>query len=109
MNDVLRLTEALAQKTLGWKSGPNRYLMSNRRWLPKWRFQPTEKIADAFHLVEAGGVEKYQILAERKNKYLVKVRTSRSTGQGCATSLPLAISLAVARAYGIDVDCLCEF
>ena len=99
-----KLIAMLATRVLHWRIAPGRYLKEDRRWLPAWRFQPTVKIGDAFQLLEAASIEKYKIRAERKGMYVVTVTTSRAAGKGCEASLPLAISLAVARAHGIKVD-----
>jgi hypothetical protein len=46
------LTALLAQKVMGWNVAPDRSLIGNRSWIPRWRFQPTEKLDDAFRLLE---------------------------------------------------------
>src|SRR5947207_380778 len=47
-----RLTQELATRVMGWKVVPDRFLMSNRRWKPRWRFQPCRRLEDAFSLLE---------------------------------------------------------
>jgi hypothetical protein len=47
-----RLTAILAQRVMGWRVAPDRFLMGNRRWSPRWRFQPTERVKDAYRLLE---------------------------------------------------------
>jgi hypothetical protein len=104
VNGEQQLTEALAHRVLGWKTAPNRYLISNRRWLPRWRFQPTEKIADAFQLLEADEVADYVLHVDCHDVCWVKVRTNVASAEASGSSLPLTICIAVARAYDIEME-----
>jgi len=38
-----RLIDGLAVGVMGWTVAPDRFLMGRRRWIPRWRFQPTRK------------------------------------------------------------------
>jgi hypothetical protein len=38
------LAAVLAERVMRWGVGPDRFLLSNRCWLPRWRFQPTESM-----------------------------------------------------------------
>jgi len=99
-----QLTEALARMALGWKTAPNRYLMRDRGWLPMWRFKPTERIADAFQLLETDAVLDYVLRVDRHGVCWVKVRTTATSAEASGTSLPLTICVAIARVYGIHVE-----
>jgi hypothetical protein len=99
-----QLTVVLAEKVMGWRVAPDRFLMDRRRWLATWRFQPTKNIADAFQLVEAAGVVEFALRASRNGVYGVKVRTSAASAEASGSSLPLTICVAIARAYSIDVE-----
>jgi hypothetical protein len=99
-----KLVAALANRVMKWNVTPDRFLMNGRRWLPLWRFQPTENIADAFQLLEAAGLEGYALRADSNGLYSAQVQTSRESAEASGSSMPLAICLAVARAFGIPVE-----
>src|SRR5271168_2200664 len=99
-----QLTDLLALRVMGWGTGPSRYLLSTRSWLPKWRFQPTKIIADAFKLLEALAAVEYALRADRKGLYRATVRTTDRSGEASGSSLPCVICLAIARAYCIRVE-----
>ena len=46
------LTGLLAERVMGWTAAPNRFMQGRRRWIPSWRFQPCESLADAFQLLD---------------------------------------------------------
>lgn len=98
------LTALLAQRVMGWEVGPERFLMGNRRWLPRWRFQPSERLEDAFRLLEQAAPEEYSIGAAENGSCWAKVRIAGTTGEACEPSKSRAITFAIARAFGIDVD-----
>ena len=98
------LTAILAERVMGWSVGPHRVLMSSRRWLPTWRFKPTKNIADAFQLLDAADVLEYFLRADKNGIYRVRVRRSAASAEASGACLPLTICVAVARAYGIDVE-----
>ena len=41
------LAAILADQVMGWKVGPDRFTMAGRRWMPRWKFQPTVRMEDA--------------------------------------------------------------
>lgn len=104
MNDTDELTRELARRVLGWKTAPNRYIASDRRWLPKWRFQPTKKISDAFQLLQAGDAVDYVLRADRNGLFSAKIRTHVGSAEASASSLPLAICLAMAGIHGVGLE-----
>jgi hypothetical protein len=89
---------------MGWTIGPKRFSFGRRGWMPRWRFQPTENIADAFQLLESADVVEYVLHADPKGLYRAKVRTPSASAEATSSSLPSAICLAVAHAYGIRVE-----
>jgi hypothetical protein len=95
------MDEMLAEKVMGWRLGPGRFLIDGRRWLPQWRFQPTKNIADAFQLLQRADVVEYALSANRNEPCWAQVRTMKGTAKASASSLPLAICVAIARVYGI--------
>jgi hypothetical protein len=100
------LTSLLAQRVLGWTVAPERFLMSNRRWMPRWRFQPIERLPDAIRLLEAAAAERFEISADKNGLLSVRVNIRGMTGKAQDRSRPRAITLAIAQALQINVDSL---
>jgi len=46
------LTRLLAERVMKWTAGPNLFMLGGRTWIPNWRFQPCENLADAFQLLD---------------------------------------------------------
>jgi hypothetical protein len=98
------LTAVLAEKVMGWSIGPDRFMMGDRRWMPRWRFQPTANLIDAFQLLEGAAPNEYSMSGGNDVGFLVRVRIGSVTGEARGTSKPLAITHAIARAAGIEVE-----
>ena len=94
----------LAEQVMGWAASGDRYQMSNRSWMPRWRFQPVEKLEDAFRLLEEAGPQEYSICGDDKGGIHVRVRIDGTAGEVRGTSKPLTITYAIARAVGIEVE-----
>jgi hypothetical protein len=101
---VERLTALLAKRILGWRSGPDRFLMAGRRWLPRWRFQPTERMADASRLLEQASPQDYAMGATESGGFWARVRIAGVTGEARESSQARALTVAIARAIGIDPE-----
>jgi hypothetical protein len=97
------LTATLAQKVMRWGVAPDRFLMDRRRWMPRWRFQPSEKLQDAFRLLEAADPEEFSIDA-RGRTCTVSVQIGGTVGEASDTSKARAITHAVARAVGLEPE-----
>ena len=98
------LTAILAERVMGWTVGPDRFMMGNRGWTPRWRFQPAEKLEDAFRLLEEAAPQEYSISGDDKGGIHVRVRINGKAGEAYGTSKPLTITYAIARAVGIEVE-----
>ena len=85
-----------------WKVAPNRFLLGNRNWMPRWRFQPTKKLEDAFRVLEQARPEFYSMSAKNCGTFSVEVRIEGKMGKAWNESKPLAIALALARALGLE-------
>ena len=97
------LTAILAARVMRWDVAPDRFLMDGRRWLPRWRFQPTKSIQDAFRLLEAANPEEYIMRGRGVDEFWVRVRLhSGGVGEASDKSKACAIASAVARAIGVD-------
>jgi Phage ABA sandwich domain len=98
------LTAVLAERVMHWSVGPDRFLTGKRGWLPRWKFQPAEKLEDAFRLLEEAAPQEYCICGDDKGNIHVQVRIGGTAGEARGTSKPLAITYAIARAVGIEVE-----
>lgn len=98
------LTALLAERVMRWRTGPERFTMERRGWMPRWRFQPTEKLADALRLLEAAAPEEYNLRGDTEGNVHVHIRIGDATGEACSTSTPRAITFAIARAVGIEIE-----
>ena len=99
-----QLTALLAERVMGWTVGPDRFMMGNRGWMPRWRFQPAEKLEDAFRLLEEAAPQEYSIGGDDKGNVHVQVRIAGTTGEARGMSRPLVITYAIARAVGVEVE-----
>ena len=97
------LTAQLAKLVMHWDVAPDRFLIGERRWIPRWRFQPTERLEDAFRLLEKAGPESYSMSDAEKDTFSVKVCIGGKVGEAQDDSKPRAITLAVARSFGLEV------
>lgn len=97
-----KLTALLAERVMGWSSGPGRLQVGKRSWITSWRFQPTERIADAFRLLEKAAPRRYVIEGDEHGNVSVEVKIAGATGEARGASKPRTITLAVARALGIE-------
>lgn len=98
------LTAALAERVMGWGIGPGRFLMENRSWMPRWRFQPTTNLIDAFRLLEQAAPQEFTICGGNDGNIYVEVRIGGTTAKAEGTSKPRTITSAIARALGIEVE-----
>lgn len=96
------LTSLLAQRVLGWTLAADRYLIGNRQWRAKWRFQPLTRVEDAFRLLERAAAEEYTF-ASQDGCFWASVRIAGVTGEAHESSEARAITLALARALGMVV------
>jgi hypothetical protein len=99
-----QINAILAAGVLRWRVTPDRFLTGDRGWLPRWKFQPAQKLADAIRLLEAANTEEYSVAAGANGDFCARVRINGATTEGRANTKPLAICLAVAAAVGIEVD-----
>ena len=81
-----------------------RLRLANRRWIPRWRFQPQQNLVDAFRLLEAAAPEHYWMDSRKGGEFWVRVETAGGVGEACHASKPQAITFAIARALGIHVE-----
>jgi hypothetical protein len=99
---VERLNDLLAERIMGWRVAPGRFMMGGRGWKPTWRFQPTNRLEDAFHLLDAANPSEYCITARQGGLFTVRVQMGGAVGEASDNVKARAITYAVARAIGID-------
>ena len=98
------LTTLLARRVMGWEIAPDRFLLGKRRWLPRWRFQPTERLEDAIRLLEEAEPREYTMGRQGRGLFWVRVKIGGTIGEAQGRSKARAITLAVARALQVDAD-----
>ena len=98
-----QLTAVLAERVMGWTVSPERFSTRNREWMPRWRFQPADNLDDAFRLLHKAAPQAYSISADDRAAIHVQVRINGAVGEARESSVPSAVTYAVARAIGVEV------
>jgi hypothetical protein len=99
-----QLTDELAESVMGWRLAPGQYIKSDRGWTPRWRFQPVQRMEDALRLLERAAPQEYAVGAAENGAFWARVRIAGKTGEACESSQARALTFAIARAIGIDVE-----
>jgi hypothetical protein len=99
-----QLTGFLAERVMGWSVGPDRFVRGKRGWMPRWRFQPAQNLEDAFRLLDCAAPDEFSISGGNNLEVVVRVRIGEVIREASGTSKPLAITHAIARAVGIEVE-----
>src|ERR1017187_7928676 len=97
-------TAILAERVMVWTVGPDRFLMGNRRWMPRWRFQPIEKLADAQRLLERMAPQEYAMGAAENGGFWARVRVAGIRSEARESSQSRAMTFALARAIGLEPE-----
>jgi hypothetical protein len=103
MNPAI-LTALLVERLLGWRVTSDRFLLGARQWKPRHYFQPLKRSGDAFRLLQAACPNWYAITRAERGLCTVKIQIEGRVGEACAASEAQAISYAVARAIGIQLE-----
>jgi hypothetical protein len=96
------LINQLAEQVLHWRVGPDRFLTGQRSWIPRWRFNPLQRLEDAFLLLDSLKSSTY-VISKSGDKFQVEVEHDGKVGRAAGTSKARVISLAVARCNGLKV------
>lgn len=99
-----QLVVVLAKLVMRWTVGPDRFGMGGRQWQPRWRFQPTKKVWDAFRLLEHAAPQEYAMGATESGSFRATVRIAGVTGEALESSQARALTFAIARAIGIEPE-----
>jgi hypothetical protein len=98
-----QLTALMAERVMDWRVGPERILKGGRRWAPRWHFQPLRRLEHALELLEkAEG--KYRLEKDRAGTFNAQVTVGDRSGTASGKSEAVSLTLALARALGIDVE-----
>jgi len=95
------LTAELAERVLGWKATPNRFIKSGRTWIPRWRFAPLVCLDDAVQLLDTAA-SSYELVGEN-GAFAVEVRSGSRTGKASGKSKARVITIAVARSLDLPL------
>ena len=96
------LIDLLARQVLRWGVAPDRFLTGNRSWIPKWKFNPLERLEDAFRLLDHDESVHYSI-SRSGSAFEVEVEHDGKVGRATGDSKPRAVTLALARSLGLGV------
>jgi hypothetical protein len=95
-----QLTTILAERVLGWKASPDRFIKPGRSWTPRSRFKPLVRLEDAFLLLNrAGGT--YALSVGEDGAFNAEVRVGERIGKASGEPKARAITVAISRALGI--------
>jgi len=103
VNTDEQLTAILAERVMHWRPAPDRYLKPGRSWIPKWRFSPLTNLDDAFQLLERAGA-RYTLASDTGASVSAEVEIGERKGRASGRSVPRVITIALARAVGVEVD-----
>jgi hypothetical protein len=98
-----QLSALVAQKVLGWRSSPDRFLLGDRQWISRTQFQPLTRIQDAFRLLNTAA-ETFSVTRTVEGVVTATVRIGKRCGSASGKLEAVVITLAVARAVGIEMD-----
>lgn len=98
-----QLTAALAKRFLGWDAGPDRFLLGNRRWIRRSRFDPTKRVQDGFRLLGVAATE-FSVSKTARSGFTATVQIKDRTGTASGPTEAATITRAIARAVGLDLE-----
>ena len=96
------VVDRLAHQVLHWVVAPDRFLTGNRSWIPKWKFNPLERLEDAFRLLDESAPNRYAI-SLGGGRFEVEVEINSNIGKASGEIKPRTITLALARSLGLEV------
>lgn len=97
-----QLTAVLAERVLGWRATPDRFIKSGRSWIPRWRFRPLTELADAFRLLDHAAA--HYTLTGNCSTFIAEVQIESCRGKAVGDHKARTITIAVARALRLEVD-----
>lgn len=97
-----QLTTILAERVMHWRVGPDRFLTGKRRWIPRWRFNPLTDFEDAFRLLNVAAAS-LALTITRDGSCTAEVKVEARAGRASYTSVATSITVAIARAVGLEI------
>jgi hypothetical protein len=97
-----QLTAMLAERVMGWRLSPERFLKEGRQWAPRWHFQPLRRLEHALQLLQKADGS-YTLTKTADGTLTAHVSVGNRNGVAAGKSEAATITVAVARAIGIDV------
>jgi hypothetical protein len=97
-----QITALLAELIMGWGVGPERFLLGNRQWITRAHFQPFSRIQDAFRLLRQAA-SGFSLTKSPDHVFTATVHVGDRTGTASGRAEAATITLAIARAIGLDV------
>jgi len=95
------LTALLAERVMGWKAAPDRFMKPGRSWMPRWRFQPFEELEDAFQLLDRAA-ESFRLTSDNHRGFTAEVHIRGRHGMASGVCKARMITTAIARALGLE-------
>jgi hypothetical protein len=95
-----QLTAILAERILGWRVGPERFILGSRQWITRAHFQPFDRIQDAFRLLKKAA-SAFSLTKTPDGVFTATVQVGDLSGTASGRAEATAISLAIARAIGV--------
>ncbi len=95
------ITDVLAERLMGWKVCPDRFIKAGRSWIPKWRFSPLTRLEHAFELL--AHLDGTYTLSSSGGLFRAEVHVGGRTGEASGAVIAATITLAVAKALGLEV------
>jgi hypothetical protein len=96
------LTAMLAERVMGWKAAPDRFIRSGRSWIPRWRFRPLAELTDALRLLDQAA--DHYTLTRDCSTFVAEVQVGSCRGKAVGEQKARTITIAVARALRLEVD-----
>jgi hypothetical protein len=98
-----QLTAVLAERIMRWRVAPERFPKADRKWTPRWHFQPLRRMDHALQLLEkAGG--RYTFTRKAGGAFTADVFVGDRAGSASGKSEAATLTVALARALGIEPD-----
>lgn len=98
------LTDQLAVQVMGWGLAQDRYVLGQRRWLPRWRFQPLHRVEDAFRLLQKADPQQFTMQRNARGITQIKLCLNGKKGEARSSSTACAVTLAIARALALEAS-----
>jgi hypothetical protein len=96
-----RIAAILAERVLGWRVGPERFLLGNRQWITRSQFRPFDRVQDAFRLLRKASIA-FSLTKTTDGGFTATVRVGDLTGTASGRAEAATITLAIARVVGLE-------